>query len=109
MNNKQQKALAKEAAQSLKTEEDIAALTKLLCQSFYEKALDAELDDHLGYDRQSEFEPQIIKKRQSRPLDGVYPFVYLNCIVLKIRQYKQVINKAMYLALGINMGAIKSC
>ena len=40
---------------------------------------------------------------QSRPLDGVYPIVYLDCIVVKIRQDKQVINKAVYLALGVNM------
>jgi len=40
---------------------------------------------------------------QSRPLDAVYPIVYLDCIVLKIRHEKRVINKAIYLALGINM------
>lgn len=40
---------------------------------------------------------------QSRPVDPVYPIVYLDCIVLKIRQNKRVINKSMYLALGINM------
>ena len=40
---------------------------------------------------------------QSRPLDDVYPIVYLDCIVVKIRQDKRVINKAIYLALGINM------
>ena len=40
---------------------------------------------------------------QSRPLDAVYPIVYLECIVLKIRQDKRVINKAIYLALGINV------
>ena len=40
---------------------------------------------------------------QSRPVDAVYPIVYLDCIVLKIRQNKRVINKSMYLALGINM------
>jgi putative transposase len=33
----------------------------------------------------------------------IYPIVYLNCIVVKIRQDKQVINKAVYLALGVNM------
>lgn len=32
---------------------------------------------------------------QARPLDPVYPIVYLDCIVLKIRQNKQVINKAV--------------
>ena len=40
---------------------------------------------------------------QSRPLDPVYPIVYLDCIVLKIRQDKQVINKAVHLALGVNL------
>ena len=40
---------------------------------------------------------------QSRPLDGVYAIVYLDCIVVKIRQDKRVINKSMYLALGVNM------
>jgi len=40
---------------------------------------------------------------QSRPLDAVYPIVYLDCIVVKVRQDKQVINKAIYLALGINL------
>ena len=40
---------------------------------------------------------------QNRPLDAVYPIVYLDCIVLKIRQNNRVINKSMYLALGINM------
>ena len=40
---------------------------------------------------------------QNRPLDAVYPIVYMDCIVLKIRQDKRVINKAIYLALGINV------
>jgi transposase-like protein len=40
---------------------------------------------------------------QSRPLDSVYPIVYLDCIAVKIRQDKRVINKAFYLALGVNM------
>lgn len=40
---------------------------------------------------------------QSRLLDEVYPIVYLDCIVVKIRQDKQVINKSVYLALGVNM------
>jgi len=44
---------------------------------------------------------------QSRPLDPVYPIVYLDCIVLKVRQDRQVINKAIYLALGVNMDGHK--
>lgn len=40
---------------------------------------------------------------QNRPLEAVYPIVYLDCIVLKVRQDKRVINKAIYLALGIDI------
>ena len=36
-------------------------------------------------------------------LDAVYPIVYLDCIVLKVRQDSCVINKSVLLALGINM------
>lgn len=40
---------------------------------------------------------------QNRPLDTVYPIVYLDCIVLKVRQDSRVINKSVFLALGINL------
>lgn len=40
---------------------------------------------------------------QSRPLDPVYAIVYLDCIVVKVRQDKRVINKSVYLALGVNL------
>jgi len=40
---------------------------------------------------------------QSRPFDDIYPIVYLDCIVLKIRQDKRAINKAIYVTLGINL------
>jgi len=39
---------------------------------------------------------------QACPLDALYPIVYLDCIVLKIRQDKRVINKSIFLTLGIN-------
>ncbi|MCK8539565.1 IS256 family transposase [Yersinia ruckeri] len=39
---------------------------------------------------------------QNRPLDSLYPIVYLDCIVVKVRHNGSVINKAVFLALGIN-------
>ena len=48
-----------------------------------------------------------VQQWQSRPLDEVYPIVYLDCIRVKIRQDKRVINKAIYLALGINLDGQK--
>lgn len=44
-----------------------------------------------------------IEQWQSQPLDPLYPILYLDCIVLKIRHNQQVINKSMYLALGVNL------
>lgn len=44
-----------------------------------------------------------VKIWQNRMLDEVYVILYLDCIVVKIKQNNQVINKAVYLALGVNM------
>jgi putative transposase len=44
-----------------------------------------------------------VREWQARPLDEVYPIVYLDCLVLKIRHDKRVIKKAIYLALGVNL------
>jgi len=48
-----------------------------------------------------------VKAWQSRPLDAVYPIVYLDAIHLKMRQSGQVKNQAVYLALGINREGYK--
>lgn len=191
MNKKELEAFAKQAAKSIKTESDLTDFRKMLTKVTVEAALNAELDEHLGYsrheqshqdnyrngyspktirtedgevdldaprDRDSSFEPQLVKKNQTRftsmddkilylyskgmttrdivstfkemydadvsptlisrvtnavieqvvqwqarPLDAVYPIVYLGCLVVKIRQDKTVINKAVYLALGVNV------
>ncbi|EHU4797790.1 IS256 family transposase [Vibrio vulnificus] len=191
MNKKQLEAFAREAAKSIKTESDLNDFRQMLTKVTVETALNAELDEHLGYekhaehpsnnsrngyssktlitddgevtidaprDRNASFEPKLVKKHQtrfqsmddkilslyakgmttreivstfkemydadvsptliskvtdsvleqviewqSRQLDEVYPIVYLDCIVVKVRQNKQVINKAVYLALGVNL------
>ena len=182
-----------ELARGVKSERDLAALTKDLLKITVEASLNAEMDAHLGYtkhspdgygsgnsrngygtkklksghgiieietprDRNGSFEPQFVAKNQtrlthfddkiltlyakgmstrdivetfrelygadisptlvsnvteavlgkviewqSRPLDALYPILYLDCIVVKIRQDKRVINKAVYLALGVNL------
>lgn len=40
---------------------------------------------------------------QNRPLEAVYPIVYFDCMVVKVRQEKRIINKAVYVALGIDL------
>lgn len=44
---------------------------------------------------------------QNRPLDIIYPILYLDCIVVKVRQDKRIINKSVYLALAVNMDGKK--
>jgi putative transposase len=44
---------------------------------------------------------------QNRPLDEIYPIVYLDAIRVKVRQDGRVINKAVYLAIGVNLDGCK--
>lgn len=48
-----------------------------------------------------------VKAWQSRPLDALYPIVYLDCIHVKVRDAGTVRAKAVYLALGINLAGEK--
>ncbi len=124
------KAMAAELAKDIKSEKDLGALTQQLVKLTVETALNAELDEHLGYEKHApegrgtgnsrngysaaDISATLVSKVtervidqvhewQNRPVDPIYPIVYLDCIVLKIRQDKRVINKSLYLALGINM------
>ena len=191
--------LAASIAPDIKTEQDLANLTRELVKQTVEMALSRELDAHLGYtkhspsghntgnsrngtsrktlqsekgrikiqtprDRKGSFEPQLIKKGQTRltlldeqilslyargmttrdisatiqemygaevsptivsqvtegvyeqvitwqnrPLETLYPIVYLDCIVVKVRQERRVIQKSLYLALGITAEGKKEC
>lgn len=40
---------------------------------------------------------------QNRPLEAIYPIVWLDGIVVKVQQNKQVINKAAHVVLGVNL------
>lgn len=40
---------------------------------------------------------------QNRPLEAIYPIVWLDGIVVKVQQNKQVINKSMHVVLGVNL------
>jgi putative transposase len=189
--------LAGELAKHIKSEQDIAALSRQLLKLTVESALKAELDEHLGYerhapagrgsgnsrngysgktlkgdlgeiplqtprDRNGTFEPQLIAKGQtrlahldsqilalyakgmttrdiadtlqelygtevspalvakvtdavwdtvqtwqSRPLETVYPILYLDGLVIKVHQDNRVINKTMHVALGVNLAGHK--
>lgn len=48
-----------------------------------------------------------VKIWQNRPLDAVYPIVYMDAIRVKVRDNGHVLNKAVYLAIGITMDGVK--
>ena len=77
-----------------------------------------EIQAHLEEIYQVEVSPDLIstvtdgvieevKKWQNRPLDSIYPIVYLDALRVKVRDNGQVQNKAVYLAIGINLEGLK--
>jgi putative transposase len=44
---------------------------------------------------------------QTRPLDAVYPIVYIDAVVVKIREGGTVDNRVAYLAVGVDMDGLK--
>ncbi len=44
-----------------------------------------------------------VNKWQTRSLDTVYPIIYLDCIHVKARDNHTIVNKAVYLAIAVNM------
>jgi len=48
-----------------------------------------------------------VKEWQSRPLEEIYPILYLDATAVKVRSEGRVINKSAYLAIGINLEGIK--
>jgi len=48
-----------------------------------------------------------IKAWQSRPLDAIYPIVYLDALVVKMRTDGRVENRAVYVAIGVTLAGMK--
>jgi putative transposase len=48
-----------------------------------------------------------VRSWQSRPLECVYPIVYFDCLVVKVRHDKRIVNKAVYVALGVELSGKK--
>ena len=48
-----------------------------------------------------------VEQWRARPLEAVYPVVWLDGIVVKVHQDHQVVNKTIYLALAINLNGYK--
>lgn len=48
-----------------------------------------------------------VRAWQSRPLDAIYPILYLDALQVKVKDQGRVSNKAIYLAIGVNMQGLK--
>jgi putative transposase len=48
-----------------------------------------------------------VRAWQARPLDGVYPVLYLGALQVKAKSQGRVVNKAIYLAFGVNLQGLK--
>lgn len=77
-----------------------------------------EIQSHLEEIYQVEVSPALIssvteavieevKVWQNRPLDALYPILYLDALQVKVRDGAHIRNKAIYLAIGINLAGTK--
>jgi putative transposase len=48
-----------------------------------------------------------VRTWQNRPLDSVYPILYLDALQVKVKSQGRVTNKAIYLAFGVNLQGLK--
>lgn len=48
-----------------------------------------------------------VRAWQTRPLDAVYPILYLDALVVKVKENGRVINKSVYLVIGVNLQGLK--
>jgi putative transposase len=71
-------------------------------QDLYKTEISAELISTVTSEVMEE-----VREWQNRPLEEIYPIVYLDAIWLKIRDEGHVVNKAAYLAIGVRLDGLK--
>lgn len=49
----------------------------------------------------------MVQEWQSRPLEAIYPFIFMDAIHYKVREDKQIVNKAAYVVMGVNLDGYK--
>jgi len=50
-----------------------------------------------------------VKLWQNRPLEALYPIVYLDALMVKVRDEGHVQNQAIYVVLGVNLEGRRKC
>ena len=84
-------------------------IISLYARGMTTRDIQAHFEESYGVEVSATFISQVtnevldeVKQWQQRPLDSVYPVVYLDCLVVRSRDSGAVQNKSVYLALGIN-------
>lgn len=67
---------------------------------------DVEISPELVSKISEKVMPQVAEW-QNRPLEAIYPFVFMDAIYYKIRENHQIITKAAYVVLGVNLEGYK--
>jgi len=44
-----------------------------------------------------------VRQWQNRPLEELYPIMYMDCLVVKVKENQRLLNKSVYLALGVTL------
>jgi len=72
--------------------------------------LESTLGTELSYETISNITDEVLEavaEWQARPLEAIYPVIYLDAIVVKIRDGAHVVNKAAHIAVGVDIDGIK--
>lgn len=72
--------------------------------------LESTLGTELSHETISNITDEVldaVAEWQNRPLEPMYPVIYLDAIVVKVRDGAHVINKAAHIAVGVDMEGIK--
>jgi putative transposase len=72
----------------------------------FERTLGVELS-HETISNITDAVAEEVKAWQTRPLDEVYPIVYIDALVVKVRDGGHVVNKAAHLVVGVDIDGIK--
>src|SRR5258708_34733453 len=48
-----------------------------------------------------------VRQWQTRPLEAIYPIVYVDCLLVNVRENQRVLKKALYLVLAVNLDGQK--
>jgi putative transposase len=75
-------------------------------QAHLERTLGTELS-HETISNITEAVGEEVKAWQSRPLEAVYPILYLDALIVKVRDSHAVRNKAAHIAVGVDTDGIK--